>query len=312
MSQAVRRPDIEIAREKNPAAEIRQSSFPFALPEVSPRMRGFFFLFLMWIVLKNTWLCEDAFITYRVVDNFVHGLGLRWNPLERVQTFTHPLWTLLVSAVYFVARDVYFAPVIVSLGCTAAALWLLLYRSMKSLPQCLLATVILGSSKAFMDFSTSGLENPLSHLLLALFAIEHLKSYDERRFDRMVWYAGLAITNRMDLVWLFLPALAYQVWKGGEARKPRAWIGLSPFIAWELFSLLYYGFLFPNTAYAKLGSGVHLKSMLMQGECYLLNSLSWDPITLFTIVGLVGIVFFTLREDRPATLVAIGVVLSVA
>jgi arabinofuranosyltransferase len=161
-----------------------------------------------------------------------------------------------------------------------------------------------------MDFSTSGLENPLSHLLIALFFIEHLKSDDERRFDKLVWYAALAITNRMDLVWLFLPALAYDVWKGGEARKPRAWIGLAPFVGWEIFSLLYYGFLFPNTAYAKLGSGVHLKSLLMQGECYLLNSLSWDPITLFSIVGLLGIVFFTLRDDRRAVLVAVGIVLS--
>ena len=45
-----------------------------------------------FVVLQSAWLCDDAYITYRTVDNFVSGLGLRWNPIERVQAYTHPLW----------------------------------------------------------------------------------------------------------------------------------------------------------------------------------------------------------------------------
>ena len=33
-------------------------------------------------------------------------------------------------------------------------------------------------------------------------------------------------------------------------------LGFIPLIAWELFSLIYYGFLLPNTAYAKLNTGL--------------------------------------------------------
>ena len=42
-------------------------------------------------VLRTAWLSDDAYITFRVVDNAVHGLGLTWNPAERVQGYTHPL-----------------------------------------------------------------------------------------------------------------------------------------------------------------------------------------------------------------------------
>ena len=189
------------------ALAARESSLTFALPQATSRLRGFLFLFVVWVILRNTWLCEDAFITFRVVDNFVHGLGLRWNPLERVQTYTHPLWMLCVSVLYFPTRDIYFAGMALSLACSASARVVLLFRGLKSLPQCPLAAALIASSKAFVDFSTSGLENPLSHLLLVLFFIEYLKAPEERSFRKLVWFAGLAITNRMDLVWLVLPAL---------------------------------------------------------------------------------------------------------
>jgi hypothetical protein len=45
----------------------------------------------------SAWLCDDAYITLRTVANFCHGLGLTWNPDERVQTYTHPLWMLALG-----------------------------------------------------------------------------------------------------------------------------------------------------------------------------------------------------------------------
>ncbi|HIG54149.1 MAG TPA: hypothetical protein EYG11_16655 [Candidatus Latescibacteria bacterium] len=31
------------------------------------------------VLFQTTWLAEDAFVTFRTVDNFVHGYGLTWN-----------------------------------------------------------------------------------------------------------------------------------------------------------------------------------------------------------------------------------------
>ena len=44
-------------------------------------------------------------------------------------------------------------------------------------------------------------------------------------------------------------------------------LGLSPLIAWELFSLFYYGFLFPNTAFAKLNTGLPRNELMQESPC---------------------------------------------
>src|SRR5437773_12121993 len=64
-------------------------------------------------------------------------------------------------------------------------------------------------------------------------------------------------------------------------------IGAMPAVAWTLFSLYYYGFPFPNTAYAKLGAGVPLGERAIQGGRYLLDSASRDYVTLpFVIMSI--------------------------
>ena len=118
-------------------------------------------------VTKDAWLSDDAFITLRTIDNFWHGYGLRWNPIERVQTYTHPLWMLLLGAAYGVTREPHLTTLAISLAVTAATVWVLLRRLTPAGRA--VAFVPLAGSRAFVDYSTSGLENPLSHLLLAAF-----------------------------------------------------------------------------------------------------------------------------------------------
>ena len=54
-------------------------------------------LLFSYVFLANHWVGDDAYITYRVVWNFVHGYGPTFNPDERVQAFTHPLWMLMLT-----------------------------------------------------------------------------------------------------------------------------------------------------------------------------------------------------------------------
>ena len=51
------------------------------------------------VFIANSWVGDDAFISFRVSDNIIHGYGPRWNVAERVQAFTNPLWTLVMAAV---------------------------------------------------------------------------------------------------------------------------------------------------------------------------------------------------------------------
>ena len=42
------------------------------------------------VLLRTGWLSDDAYITFRTIDNFENGHGLTWNVSERVEVFTHP------------------------------------------------------------------------------------------------------------------------------------------------------------------------------------------------------------------------------
>lgn len=233
------------------------------------------------VVLRKAWLAEDAFITFRTVDNFIHGHGLRWNIAERVQTYTHPLWMLLVSALYFATREIPYTIIALATTTSLAAVAILCYRLATPSLNAALGLVLLTCSKAFIDFSTSGLENPLTHFLVAVFIAIYLTTpRDARAFLRLALTAGLATLNRMDTL-LLLPALCSVWWpqRGWDSAKS-ALTGFAPFLCWVIFSLWYYGFPLPNTAYAKLNTGIPLGESIQRGIWYLSASFDLDPLTL--------------------------------
>ena len=268
-------------------------------------------LFYAVIVLRTAWVCDDAYITLRTVDNFTHGLGLRWNVAERVQTYTHPLWMFTLSAVYYVTQEAFYTTIAVSLLVSVAAVSVLVVWGARSLYWGLLALAALILSQAFIDYSSSGLENPMTHLLLAVFAVVFL--WWKPGFGRLLllgFIAALGMVNRMDTALLYGPALLIAWWEGPRLTGIFALaLGFVPFGAWEIFSLVYYGFLAPNTAFAKLGTGLNDAEVMVQGLHYLQNALFRDTLTVAVMVA--GVVAALLRGNRRALALAAGVVLYV-
>jgi arabinofuranosyltransferase len=280
---------------------------------IDRRVASLLWLFLFVVILRNAWLCEDAYITYRVVDNFVHGYGLRWNTLERVQVYTHPLWMMALVPFHAISRDAYFSAMFLSLGCSAFAVYLLLFRAMRTTWQCVLAAAVAVFSKGFIDFSTGGLENPLSHVLLGLFFLAYLRE-GPRKIERMILFASLALVNRLDLVWIVLPALVDQVRsdRAWHPTKLKVWLGLSPLVLWEIFATFYYGFAFPNSAYAKLTVQIKSIDFLRQGVLYYVNSIAWDPVTLTAIAACCIYALLRWRDEKRFACLALGVFLYLA
>jgi len=268
----------------------------------------FFLLVFAWAVIRNAWISEDAYITLRTVDNFIHGYGLTWNPGERVQTYTHPLWMMLLTAVYFFTREVYYSTLSLSIVVSLLSVILFAFKIVGNRIAILGITVLI-FSKAFIDYSTSGLENPLSNLILALFFLIYLRR--KTNFKTLFFLfllTALSLVNRLDTALLFLPPLIYVLFKTRRANGLfAAVLGLSPFIAWEIFSLFYYGFPFPNTAYAKLNTGISSIQLIRQGLLYLLNSLQADPLTLLIIV--LGIIIPLRRPNRCCLPFSLGIIL---
>ncbi len=282
------------------------------------------------VATYNAWLSDDAYITFRSVDNFVNGYGLTWNTAERVQAYTHPLWFFLLAAGQFLTGEIYFTSLALSLLVSAVAITMFGWRLASGVETAVFGITLLTLSHAFIDYTTSGLENPLTHLLLVLFLIVYLRqpaaetgllSTDKSplpaekspvsdypwRLFLLSLLAALGMLNRMDTALLFLPPLAYAAWQ-----TPSDWwlrlrllaVGAVPFLLWSLFSLFYYGVIFPNTAYAKLNTGLISQAELWQhGGTYFANSLAWDPVTLGTVLlAALVVVYRRQAQDWPLLL----------
>lgn len=264
-------------------------------------------------VLRTAWICDDAYINFRTIDNFLHGYGLRWNVAERVQTFTDPLWLFLVAAAVALTREFYFTTIGVSLAASAAAIGLYAKAVAADRLTAVVGVMMLVCSKAFVDYSTGGLENPLAHLLIVVFLAVYWRARDPdgRTLGWLTAVAALCTLTRMDSVVLLVPALAATAAAVGLRKSvvPVAF-GAAPLIVWELFSILYYGQPLPNTAYAKLGGGIPRFELAEQGAYYLLDSITRDPLTL-TIIGTAIVAPLIIRDSRVGP-VALGIVLSVS
>jgi arabinofuranosyltransferase len=260
------------------------------------------------IVIRRAWVGDDAYITFRTVDNFIHGYGLVWNVGERVQAYTHPLWMFLLTGVYALTRELHFTSLIVSTVISLTAVAFLATRLTRSLLAGGFAVLTLTLSRAFVDYSTSGLENPLSHLLMVLFAFVYLSPAMRQRPFWLSFLTSLLLLTRLDLALLVLPALLLLLYQQHDQQALQQLImGGGPLLAWEGFSLFYYGFPVPNTYYAKLNTGIPTSELIQQGFQYFLNLLEFDPLTLLMILAVVLLTLGSHHRQRIA--LGLGIIL---
>ena len=234
-------------------------------------------------LIRTAWLSDDAAITLRCVLNLLHGYGPTFNIQERVQAFTHPLWFLLLSLCSCMTKNIFFSVFTCSMVCSLLVVWLYMTRVACCYWSGLIGASVLILSKAYVDFSTSGLENPLAHVLLLVSVLTRCAYASLRYFFLSL---SAVYLTRPDLVVLFVPLTLYLVYvhrREALTIGVDGLIGFAPVILWTLFSLFYYGVPFPNTAYAKLATGIPLQALSQQGVFYLLDSLSRDPLTLLFI-----------------------------
>ncbi len=244
-------------------------------------------------VLSRAWIADDAFITYRVIDNLLAGHGLRWNVDERVQVFTHPLWALLHVPLYALSGSLPLASSALSAACLLVAGALAWRAARCGRVGFLLAFVVpLAVSRAFADHAVSGLETPLVAACLAAFCALALDPAADRapRWLGLALAAALVATTRLDALVLVLPCLVALVVR---ARARVAWgrlaSGALPLVAWELFALGYYGFLLPNTKYAKLDTGIPAAALAAQGAYYALDLVRRDAASAWLLLLALGL-----------------------
>lgn len=259
------------------------------------------------------WLADDSYHVLRMADNFRKGYGLVYNPGERVSASTTPLLMLVVSLLSCLTRTLYWPMMIICLVCSSVAAYLVLKQSTTTMGMVIALAAMLACS-CFMTFTTAGMENAMLFMLFGMLLIQFFRKelYGGRDLFFLSLTSSIIMLGRMDNALLLAPLLLV----GLLRREKRIGffkavglyvLGMLPFVIWELFSLLYYGVLFPNTAYAKLSTGFPLGDYLWHGVHYVVVSALYDPI-LFVLPGLYAVMSIR-RRDLRHIMVCAGIAL---
>ena len=171
-----------------------------------------FFLFYVAVIIKSSWIGDDCLITCRTIYNFVNGYGLTWNTAERVQTFTHPLWLLCITPFYALTHDFPSTITVLSVLFSAGAVSLLVFSVLPNSYSSIICLLCIIFSKPFVDYSSSGLENSLSHFLFVgfLFYITQ-NNLNQKTLFLLSFLFSLSLTNRQDTLLLYFPLFVYIV-----------------------------------------------------------------------------------------------------
>lgn len=250
------------------------------------RLLGLFLLALS--MLRLGWISDDALITLRSALNAAHGWGPQFNPVESVQSYTHPLWFFMWTGLGVVTGS--WIPSILILGVVLSVLasGLIIWMA-RSWWMIIIAIGLLFGSNAFMEYATSGLENPLSYLTIGVLFMMVRAVWISAPRQVPAWQAvlfGLTLAatflTRMDLVLLLLPPVIGVLVVVRRSVRTLTLMGaatLVPVLAYFTWAWMQYSTLLPNTFAAKRNVDIPLGEMLSQGVTYVSFSARWDLVT---------------------------------
>lgn len=228
-------------------------------------------IFLIHAVYLNA-VAEDAFITFRFARHVADGHGFVWNIGEApVEGYTNFLWLMLGALILRVGLDIVLASQVLGV---AASLVTMVYtylfaRRFLDVPggYALIPCVFLAVSGPFATWSASGMETNLFGTLLLL-ASYHFASWS--RFESRAILAicfltlFLATLTRPEGFVVFglfagMAAALFMATQRGAVRRDILvlMVYVIPFLVYFLWRYSLFGFLLPNTFYAKTGGTVY-------------------------------------------------------
>jgi arabinofuranosyltransferase len=237
--------------------------------------------------LALSFLCDDAYITFRYVSNARDGLGLVWNPppFQPVEGYTSFLWALVLWAAWsLTGLEPPATANALSIACGALEFLVLAVAALRlrdrtgeRLPAwiALLALVAIAGNRTFLQWMTSGLETSLWNLVFVTWVVLAFRS-PERRTARWLalWSstAALAALTRPD--GLLLGAATAGVAAVAHRRQALGLLPLLAVAAHVVWRRAFYGEWLPNTYYAKV-VGAWPEAGLRYFACFALEHAVW-------------------------------------
>jgi hypothetical protein len=214
------------------------------------------------VALQLDYLSDDAFISFRYARNLARGLGLVFNPGERVEGYTNFLLVVVLAGLHRLGADLVVAGRALSLAGGVATVVLAWLVARKIAPASRLAPLaapaLLAVSPYLAAWSGSGLETTLYVALLLGILLAVLAERPGGRFIVPGILGLLLGLTRPEGVLLFAVAAAWPLatGPGSVSRRLRAMApGLLLFLlaggAYFAARWAYFGDLLPNTFHAK-------------------------------------------------------------
>jgi len=241
-------------------------------------------------------LQDDAFISFRYVDNYLAGGGLVFNIGEQVEGYTNFLWvillTLAVKAGFELGVAARWLGLVFSAGTVVVTVYLarrLLadQRPVWAVAGSLIAGLWVALNPAVHYWSVAGLETGM-FLFLVTLAIQRFVAGSSLGWPLLV----LASLTRPEGGLVFATAYAWYLARDLSKIKQRWWQPLlfyaAPLLPFAVFKLVYYGSIFPNPFFAKTGfSPDYWKSGLGYIWLYFQHLALWGAVPVLLLIGLV-------------------------
>ena len=253
--------------------------------------------------IHQGFLEDDAYISLRHAKNLVEGHGLTYNPGERVEAYTNFSLTILETLPYALGLNpVVFVKVV---GWLSGAVLIvgtgLLTRRLAGAAPALIVMLALALDERLAWFATCGLETAM---VGAFYVPAIVLLVRGRTALPALLFVGAALT-RMETVLLFGVALVFLLARcrsRPELRRPARFAAAFtlPYGTYYVWRYAYYGWPFPNTYYAKVGS---VSSAWQRGVDYLsacATSMSLWPALGIALVALLAGVALHLVQRRGA------------
>ena len=273
-------------------------------------------LFILLALAFGSYTVDDSYIPYRYIQNLLSGRGLVFNPGERVEGYSNPLWILLLTPIVAVGVSAEMASKAAGIlsGLTVlagVAVWRRRERKRLFTAAVLLS---LATSLPFVVWSVAGLETAFYTALLTLGL---LGLAEGRSLLVSALLLGLSAGTRpeggmfclLGGVYLALRSLKWNVKSGsgdalsGQNRRTMLIAPVflfGPLIAQLIFRRLYYGTWLTNTFHAKMGISWELWG---KGWHYIESFLRWSgPGSLLWLLVLAGGYRLWKRRRRGALL----------
>jgi arabinofuranosyltransferase len=213
---------------------------------------------------------DDAYISYRYAENLVTGVGLVFNPGERVEGYSNLLYVLLIAPAFFVTNGIkiYIFASVLNLLFLAASFAVFSHYTAKYLDeQAFAANLLFALCPLLWLWTASGMETILFLLLqLTIWVLTEDLVSDSTDIisSRKLWVLYLTMTlsvlTRVD--GFITPALSilYLVYRGKHRHALRGgMILIMTIFLYTLWRYSYYGNWLPNTYYAKVSGPLWLR-----------------------------------------------------